>query len=238
MASAGSTGSREPELRVAWRRHVGTGRAAEAELASVLARHREPHRRYHAVGHVAWVVRHVVALAADEPHHDLDAIVAAAFYHDAVYDPRATDNEAASARLAQRRLVELGWTAARAGHVARMIEATAGHLGEPGDGHLDERDERDEPGDGGRLPDPDTAILLDADLAVLGTDPAAYQQYATGVRAEYAHVPDADWRRGRSTVLSSLLARQCRYRTPTAAARWDRRAVANLTAELAALGAS
>ena len=50
-------------------------------------------------------------------------------------------------------------------------------------------------------------MLLDADLAVLGSEPAAYQAYVTGVRAEYGHVDDAAWATGRAAVLRGLLDR-------------------------------
>ena len=53
----------------------------------------------------------------------------------------------------------------------------------------------------------DTAMLLDADLAILGAEPGAYQAYVNGVRAEYAHVDDGHWRTGRSLVLQHFLDR-------------------------------
>lgn len=180
----------------------------------MVARHREPHRRYHGVRHVTWVVRHVRELAAEVPVADEAAVIAAAFFHDAVYDPRAHDNEERSADLAERVLRELGWDDARCAVVGRLIRATAAH---------------------GPTGDPDTAVLLDADLAVLGAEPAAYQAYVTGVRAEYAHVDDTAWRAGRGAVLRDLLARQPLYATEPARRRWASRAAANLTAELAAL---
>ena len=78
-------------------------------------------------------------------------------------------------------------------------------------------------------------MLLDADLAVLGAEPAAYQAYVTGVRAEYAHVDAAAWRTGRAAVLRDLLARRPLYATEPARARWEARAGANMAAELATL---
>ena len=74
------------ELRAAWTTAVGDDPAAFEALDDVLARHREPHRRYHGVRHVTWVVRHVGDLVRQVPVADVDAIVAAAFFHDAVYD--------------------------------------------------------------------------------------------------------------------------------------------------------
>jgi predicted metal-dependent HD superfamily phosphohydrolase len=70
---------------------------------------------------------------------------------------------------------------------------------------------------------------------VLGSDPAAYQAYVTGVRAEYGHVTDADWRAGRAALLRRFIARPAIYATKTARDRWERRARANLVAELATL---
>jgi predicted metal-dependent HD superfamily phosphohydrolase len=211
----------EAELRAAWTEAIGDDPAALAELDEVLARHRQPHRRYHGVRHVTWVVRHVHDLAASVRVSDLDAVVAAAFYHDAVYDPRASDNEEQSARLAERILGELGWNAARRCRVGDLVRATAAHAvpANPGTGAADA----------------DAAVLLDADLAVLGSDPAAYEAYAVGVRVEYAHVDDAAWREGRGQVLRALLARDPLYATAPARTRWAARAAANMTAELASL---
>ena len=84
--------------------------------------------------------------------------------------------------------------------------------------------------------DPGRAVLLDADLAVLGSEPAAYQAYVTGVRAEYAHVDDPGWVAGRGAVLRGLLDREPLYSTADGRGRWEARARANMTAELATLG--
>lgn len=210
-------GMHELELRVAWERHVG---ADQTWLDVVLDRHREPHRQYHGVRHVGWVVRHVAELA--EIHRaritDVGALVAAAFFHDAVYDPTRSDNEVVSGRLAERALTELGWPAERADRVAGLVRATADHAATSA------------PGD-----ELDTAVLLAADLAVLGSDPANYAEYVTGVRAEYAHVSDDDWRRGRSAVLRGFVERPAIFDPALELTTWERRARANLAAELAEL---
>jgi predicted metal-dependent HD superfamily phosphohydrolase len=207
--------SDEIELRTAWTASVGHDARGMATFEEVVGRHREPHRRYHGVRHVTWVVRHVHELATEVPAADLGAVVAAAFYHDAVYDPTAADNEAQSAALAERVLGELGWEASRCRTVGDLVRATAGH---EFDGTAD------------------CAVLLDADLAVLGSDPAAYQAYVTGVRAEYAHLDDEAWTRGRTDVLRRLLDRRPLYTTEPGRRRWESRARANLAAELATLG--
>lgn len=205
---------RDLELEVAWQRHVADDRRL---LDGLLARHREKHRRYHTATHVAWVIRHVDELADDRPVDHLDEIIAAAFYHDAVYEPSYPANERASARLARRDLASLGWADDAVDRVGSMIEAT----------------EHTTPavqsvGD-------DTAVLLDADLAILGADPAAYAAYVNGVRAEYRHVDDDEWAEGRAAVLEGLLHRPTIYRTAAGRDRWEDRARANLTAELAQL---
>jgi predicted metal-dependent HD superfamily phosphohydrolase len=208
--------SEDIELRAAWSSAVGRDARSLAALDDVVSRHREPHRRYHGVRHVVWVVRHVHELAAEVPVPDLGAVVAAAFFHDAVYRPGATDNEEESAALAERVLADLGWDADRCRKVGALVRATEHH--EP---------------DG----DPGRSVLIDADLAVLGSEPAAYQAYVTGVRAEHAGVDDETWRRGRSEVLRRLLDRQPLYATEPARRRWESRARANVSAELATLGA-
>jgi predicted metal-dependent HD superfamily phosphohydrolase len=254
----------EAALRTAWRSsllaptHGATApaaspelrRASDAAFEALLTRYREPHRRYHGVTHLVWVLRHVRELAEHEPVADLAAVRMAAFFHDAVYDPRASDNEHVSARLAESvvgeftTFADLAWAPDRITHVVAMIEATATHelpADDAGPGGTTMPAERrdDTRGNAGMATlagrRHDTAVMLDADLAILGADPAAYRAYVDGVRVEYRHVDDESWRRGRSAVLESFLHRTQLFHTPTARTRWTARARANLTAELAGL---
>ncbi len=201
------------ELRVAWEQHLGRSPAATAWFASVVTGYRRPDRHYHSVRHVRWVLRHVADLGPSV--EDLGAVVAAAFFHDAIYDPKRADNEHASARLADRALTELGWEPTRRERVVAMIEATVGHDVE----HADS----------------DTRVLLAADLAVLAAEPARYGDYVEAVRREYGHVGDEQWRAGRSAVLRALLERPNIFSPELELHHWEQRARANITAELATL---
>src|SRR5262245_41427962 len=117
----------ELELRVAWQRHLGSSPTAATWFDEVLGAYRAEGRHYHGVRHVGWVVRHVEALAVDHPVDDLAATVAAAFFHDAVYDATRGDNEAESAAMAERAVREIGWPEPACRHVADLVLATAGH---------------------------------------------------------------------------------------------------------------
>lgn len=222
----------ELRLRVAWRAamaNVGATRspaAVEAALDGLVARYREPHRRYHGVAHLVAVVDHVEHLAAVESGLDAPArgaVTAAAVFHDAIYDPRSPQNEAASADLADRSLADLGCPPAIVARCADLVRATAHPAGGAGGG-------------GGEAPaDLATGVLLDADLAVLGAPPSAYEAYVRGVRAEYAFVDEASWRAGRAAVLASFLGRPHIYATATMRSSREHRARANLTTEHSSL---
>ncbi|GIJ51585.1 hypothetical protein Val02_84710 [Virgisporangium aliadipatigenens] len=146
---------------------------------------------------------------ADDP----GAVRLAAWYHDAVYDPRGADNEGASAQLAAATLASLG--ADNVDEVVRLVRLTAGHAPTAEDRN-------------GRL-------LCDADLAVLAGTPQEYDAYAAAVRREYAHVPDELFRAGRSAVLRQLRDLPTLYRAVPDRAAWDSRARANLDRELTSL---
>lgn len=81
----------------------------------------------------------------------------------------------------------------------------------------------------------DTAILLDADLAILGAEPHSYQAYVHGVRAEYFFVDDKRWRTGRGRILRDFLGRPRIYATEYMHSEFEHRARANIEAELAML---
>ena len=179
-----------------------------------MERYSEPQRHYHTVAHLTAVVDTVDAFAPLAT--DADAVRLAAWYHDAVYDPTGGDNEEASAGLAAATLPALGVPAARVGEVVRLVRLTAGHRVEPGD-------------DNG-------AVLADADLAILASRPDRYDEYATAVRREYAHVPEPLYRIGRAAVLRGLLDLPALYRIVPDRAAWTAAANLNLRRELVRIG--
>jgi predicted metal-dependent HD superfamily phosphohydrolase len=178
-------------------------------------RYTEPHRGYHNADHVRQVARDAEALAADHDERDRALVTLAALAHDIVYDGKPGDDERRSAEWVRDQLSATGVPEGDIRRVERMVLATLTH----------------EAADGDRL----TAVLLDADLAILGADPPAYERYRAAVRAEYAHVDEAAWRLGRTAVLRSLLDREHLYLTEAARDRWTARARANMTAEVASL---
>lgn len=166
-----------------WTALTGKSRQAVDRWAALLQRWSEPHRRYHGVRHLGAVLLFVDEFVAHAP--DPDAVRLAAWYHDAIYDPRATDNEERSAALAENELAALGVRGDRVAEAARLVRLTAEH----------------DPAEGDR----NGELLNDADLLVLASPPEAYVAYVNAVREEYAHVSDADFRTGRAAVLESLL---------------------------------
>jgi len=196
---------------VAWTTHV----APSTELFErLVSRHRERQRRYHRIEHVEAVLDHVTELSASEAIDDLGVVVAAALYHDAIYESQHPANERASARLARRDLTQLEWSTERIERVGSMIEGTAAHV-DPAD--------------------IDTAVLYDADLAILGAEATTYGIYVSKVRDEYGHFDDGEWATGRIAVLGGFLDRAEIYATQSGRDRWEAAARANITAELATL---
>ena len=160
-----------------------------------------------------WSGVDLLAAEADRP----DAVRLAAWFHDAVYDPTAADNEERSAQLAETTLTRLRLAPDLVDEVARLVRLTATH------------DVADDDRDG--------AVLCDADLAVLASDDLRYSAYVEGVRREYAHVDDDAFAAGRAAVLRRLLDRPALFRTAHGRSAWEQRARANVTAELARLRA-
>lgn len=198
-------------LQERWTRLVGDSDASAVAVGEdLIGRYAQPHRRYHATGHLLAVLELVDELAGDAD--DADAVRLAAWFHDAVYDPARADNEERSARLAERALTDAGMDAALVAETARLVRVTAEHA----------------PSDGDR----NAAVLCDADLAILATDRDRYDAYAAAVREEYAFVPDEAFRGARAAVLRDLLALPRLFHTPLGYARYEEAARRNLRTEL------
>ncbi len=182
------------------------GTALREEL---LAAYADPTRHYHDTRHLAEVLTHLRELDGSEPL----PVVLAAWFHDAIYDGER-DAEERSAAWAEDALPDLVGEEVAA-EVARLVRLTETHDPEPDDIA--------------------GCALSDADMAILASGPERYADYAAGVRQEFAHVPDEDFRAGRAQVLRSLLERETIYHTAYARDRWEDTARANLERELGSL---
>ena len=183
-------------------------------IPSLEAAYAEPHRRYHTRRHI----EQCLALLDEVPDlmdSERQVLTYAIWWHDAVYDPLAKDNEARSAEMARRDLREFDVSIHAREEVARLILLTAGH----------EVEEEDRMGE----------ILVSIDLAILGADPEAYDAYARAVREEYAHVPDEAWKLGRPMVLKKFLEARVIYPDPDLRQRFEGQARENLAREIASL---
>lgn len=176
-----------------------------------------PDRHYHGHAHVEELLR--LAREHRSELADPEAVEAAIWFHDAVYDSRRSDNESRSAALAVERLT--GRTdPKRLRRIAGMIEATASH----------------------RLPrfaDPaarrDAALFLDMDLSILAAAPDVFDAYEQAVRREFGWVAETDWRSGRRAVLETFLARPHIFHTDLFRSACETRARENIGRSLAQL---
>ena len=185
-------------------------------FADLVARYGEAGRHHHDFDHASEVVDAVLGLHSQG--EDWAVAVLAAWFHDAVYDPKAPagSNEGASAVLAEKALGSLGATFTAIGTVCRLVCLTTEHRP--------------------RVGDRAGALLCDADLSILGADEERYARYVAGVRAEYAHVDDASWLVGRRQVLRGLLDRPSIFHTIDGREQWEAAARSNISAELGSLG--
>ena len=174
-------------------------------------------RHYHNLRHIETLL----ALAQEHAHAiaDNEAIEAAIWFHDAVYDTAKSDNEGQSAELATELLAGLADNE-RLEFIAAMIRSSANHR-VPGSMQAPAAD--------------DCALFLDMDLAVLGSPAEEFAAYERAVRREYHWVPAEQWRAGRSQVLRNFLARPFIYASPQFQRSHEAAARSNLKRSLALL---
>ena len=184
------------------------GRAGWTAIATAYG---EPGRAYHNLRHIGdclGLLDEYAGLAADPV-----AVEFAIWFHDLVYDPRATDNEERSADMA----VEFLSATPHASTVADFVMATK---------------------HGANALTDDAALICDIDLSILGRPPTEYKAYAAAIRQEYAWVPPPRYAEGRSRVLGGFLERPALYLHAEFQQRFGTQARTNLSWEIRELAAS
>lgn len=160
-------------------------RPPEEELFdAIMDAYEEPHRAYHTEQHIEECLLHLDGYGGHEPEVEL-----ALWFHDAVYDPKAHDNEERSAEWAVRELKD---DPSLAETVKRLILVTRHDA----------------------VPDaPDEQLLTDIDLSILGAPPERFEDYERQIRREYIWVPEEIYRRERAKVLQRFRDRKYIYST-------------------------
>jgi predicted metal-dependent HD superfamily phosphohydrolase len=180
----------------------GDGRPWYDRLTNAYA---EGHRHYHNQRHIAECLgeldaaRHLVRQA--------EAIELALWFHDAVYDTRAGDNEERSAALAKECLDEAGVSGLISSAVVELVMATKSH--EPGG-------------------NADGAAMVDIDLSILGQSEERFMEYEEQIRKEYAWVPKMIFGPKRAGILAGFLRRNRIYRTDWFYDKYEERARRNI----------
>ena len=165
----------------------------------------EPHRHYHTVAHIDACLREFdsvrsLARAGSE-------VEAALWFHDVIYNVRASDNELRSAEMASQFLTSAGVSPSICARVYSHILATA-HKGTP--------------------VDDDARLVVDIDLSILGQDEQIYDLFERSVREEYKWVPWFLYRRKRIEILRSFLDRESIYGSERFQQRYEPAARCNL----------
>ena len=111
----------------------------------------------------------------------------AIWFHDVVYNPLGSHNEAKSAEYFRERLGS-SVSEALADDVERLIMATDSTR--PRSGRDDEN------------------LIIDIDLSILGASPGEYAEYREAIRSEYSAVPEEDFVIGRRKILQRFLSQR------------------------------
>jgi predicted metal-dependent HD superfamily phosphohydrolase len=193
-------------------RQLGASGADEELFRKLVACYSEPHRKYHTVQHLNECFAHLESVHSFAERSG--EIEWALWFHDAIYDTRRADNEERSAEWARDSALTAGLSSDQASRIYQLVMAT-------------KHDAISAAGD--------AAILVDIDLAILGSDEPRFDEYEAQVREEYAFVPEPLYRKGRRTILQQFVSRQSIYCTEYFQINYEARARNNIARSLARL---
>ena len=166
---------------------LGNPKGSETILKGLLGLYMEPHRAYHNLTHIVAMLDELELARESGP-----ALTLAIWFHDAIYDPKAKDNEEQSAQLAKDSIKKMGLPNTLGEQVNELVMATK-HIAVPTD-HT-------------------AQVLVDLDLIILGKPEKEFDRYEVEIRKEYDWVTQPDFCAGRSKILQSFLDRPSIYST-------------------------
>lgn len=171
----------------------------------LVEKYSEKHRAYHNLSHIYYLLEEGKKFEFD----DTDSVYLTTWFHDVIYEPKRSDNEIESAKLAVKLLSELNFSNNK---IEQIILSTQTHSAE----NLDL----------------DGKTFLDLDLSILGANYEVYQNYSRAIREEYSHVSDDLYRQGRKRILENFLKRELIYFTDNLRERFEKQARINLINEI------
>lgn len=166
----------------------------------------EPHRAYHGLQHLSHIFQDL------DNVHCSEAMAFSVWYHDIIYKPGSSKNEKRSAAMAKKSLTCISASTALIEQCVNMIEATYTHKNPTNN--------------------IDTQLFLDADMAILGTDPISYQAYLKKIAFEFKRIPPLLLKSGRKRFIKKTLAEPAIYKSNYFFEKYEQQARINLNLEL------
>jgi predicted metal-dependent HD superfamily phosphohydrolase len=202
-------------------RVLGATRNIAAVFDRLMLAYGETHRAYHTITHISHGLRlyEELVLSANAYEESRALVLVAYWFHDAVYaQGLLATNEAQSAKLLRDACEQMGIGGTAPQTMAEFILSTKKH----------------ELITGGTFEEPKlhawtSEMMIDIDLAILGTDAYTFAKFERDVRAEYNWVPlESLYMSGRKKVIAGFLSRSHIYYQPKAYVRFEAAARRNM----------
>lgn len=169
--------------------------------------YREPHRHYHTERHL----RECMSLLNDNIHlfSRPAEVKLALYFHDIVYDPKSSTNEIESANYAVNFLRSINAPDTLQQRIHDLVMMTATHKPP--------------------FKDYDAYLMIDIDLAILGSSPDRFKEYQQQIRKEFKHVDRHEFIQARNEFLKKFLDYDTIFHTPYFRGHYERSAKENIT---------
>lgn len=189
-------------------------------LANLSTLYSEPHRFYHNLSHIHHCLNELEGYCRENVglyDEDKEILTLAIWFHDAYYNTLGGSNEEISAQLCERAIIHQ--TGHATGIASDAILHTKNHS-------VDQV-----------VHSVIACLLLDIDLAILGSDLVTYKKYLLNIEREYyfAGVSVQDYLKGRLRFLSTMQERKSLYYTTYFSNKYEASARSNLAMEIACI---